>query len=232
MSGQAVANFKQMKKTKNILTGLISAIIMISCISAVQAQSKNKRASEILEEVTEKTKSYNSIQMEFDYRMENPDANINELTHGKVLVSGDNYRLTIAGQLVISNGETIWTVIEDAEEVQINEVYEDGDSFSPTKILSDYSKDYKSKLDSKVEELNGVGVYLLELTPKEEKTFQKVNLFIKRDEMQPYRMEIFDYNGSVYTYTINTFKTDVDVSDSDFNFSEKEFPGFDVIDMR
>lgn len=221
-----------MKKTKINLTGLFTIIIMIVCISAVQAQSKNKRASEILEQVTEKTKSYNSIEMEFDYRMENPNANINELTQGKVLVSGDKYRLDIAGQLVITDGETIWTVIEDAGEVQINEVFEDDDSFSPTKILSDYSEDYKSKLDPKVEELNGMGVYLLELMPKEEKTFQNVNLFIKRDEMQPYRMEIYDYNGSVYTYTITSFKTDVGVSDSDFTFSEDEFPDFDVIDMR
>ena len=221
-----------MKKTKIILTGLFTIIIMIGCITALQAQSKNKRASEILEQVTKKTKSYKSIAMDFDYRMENPGANINELTQGKVLVSGDKYRLDIAGQLVITDGETIWTVIEDAGEVQINEVFEDDDSFSPTKILSDYSEDYKSKLDPKVEELNGVGVYLLELTPKEEKTFQNVNLFIKRDEMQPYRMEIYDYNGSVYTYTITSFKTDVGVTESDFTFSEDEFPGFDVIDMR
>jgi outer membrane lipoprotein-sorting protein len=70
------------------------------------------------------------------------------------------------------------------------------------------------------------------LTPKEEKTFQNVNLFIKRDEMQPYRMEIYDYNGSVYTYTITSFKTDLGVTDSDFTFSEDEFPDFDMIDMR
>lgn len=221
-----------MKNIKSILSGLIVIVLVINSMHSIQAQSKNKRASGILEEVTEKTKTYNSIEMEFDYRMENPDANINELTKGKVLVSGDKYRLDIAGQLVITDGETIWTVIEDAGEVQINEVFEDGDSFSPTKILSDYSEDYKSKLDSKVDELNGVGVYLLELTPKEEKTFQKVNLFIKRDEMQPYRMEIYDYNGSVYTYTITSFKTDLGVSDSDFTFSEDEYPDFDVIDMR
>jgi outer membrane lipoprotein-sorting protein len=198
----------------------------------VQAQSKSKKADEILKEVTEKTKSYKSIEMEFDYRMENPEANINELTRGKVLVSGDKYRLEIAGQLVISDSETIWTVIEDAEEVQINEVYEDNDSFSPTKMLSDYSEDYKSKLDPKVDELNGISVFLLELTPNDKKTFRKVNLFVKQEEMQPYRMEIFDYNNSTYTYTITSFKTDLDVTDDDFRFSEEDYPDFDLIDMR
>jgi outer membrane lipoprotein-sorting protein len=59
-----------------------------------------------------------------------------------------------------------------------------------------------------------------------------VNLYVRKDEMQPYRMEIYDSNESVYTYTITSFKTDPDISDSDFVFSETEFPDFDVIDMR
>ena len=200
--------------------------------SAIIAQSNNKKASEILDEVTQKTKSYKSIIMEFTYQMENPEANINEVTTGKVIASGEKYRLEIAGQLVICDGETLWTVIEDAEEVQVNEVSEDDESFSPTKLLSDYSEDYKSKLEPKINELNGVSVYLLELTPNEKKSFGHVNLYIKKDEMQPYRMEIFDSNQSVYTYTINKFETDKEIPDNVFKFSEDEFPDFDIIDMR
>jgi len=198
----------------------------------IQAQSNNKKAGEILDEVTQKTKSYKTINMEFSYQMENPDANINEITNGKILVSGDKYRLEIAGQLVISDGKTSWTVIKDAEEVQINDVSDEDESFSPTKILSDYSKDYKSKLEPKVNELNGISVYLLELSPNKKQSFEHVNLYIRSDEMQPYRMEIFDYNGSVYTYTITVFDTDIEISDTRFTFSEMEFPDFDLIDMR
>lgn len=200
--------------------------------SGINAQSKDTQASDILNQVTEKTMSYASIQMEFTYQMENPDANINETTLGNVLVSGEKYRLEVAGQLVICNGETLWTVIKDAEEVQINEVYEDDESFSPTKMLTDYSKDYKSKLDTKVNELNGIDVFLLELTPIEKKSFKKVNLYVIKEKMQPYQMEIFDFNNSVYTYTLTTFLPNVEISDKDFTFVEADFPDFDIIDMR
>lgn len=219
-----------MKKTLTI--ALFAIICNLSITLQIQAQSKGKQASDILKEVTEKTKSYKSISMVFNYQMENPEANINEVTTGKALVSGDKYRLDIAGQLVISDGINIWTVIEDAEEVQINEVQESDETFSPTKMLTDYSKDYKSKLDNKVTELNGVDVYMLELTPNEKKNFSHVNLFVKRDKMEPYRIEIFDFNGSVYTYTLTTFVANAGVSDGDFTFSESEFPDFDLIDMR
>ncbi len=210
---------------------VLFAFLLFANVAAI-AQSNNKKASEILEEVTQKTKSHKSIDMEFSYQMENAGANINEVTKGRVLVSGDKYRLDIAGQLVISDGETIWTVIKDSEEVQVNTVSDDDESFSPTKMLSDYSRDYKSKLIPRIDELNGVDVYLLELTPNEKKAFIYVNLYVRKDEMQPYRMEIYDSNESVYTYTITSFKTDPDISDSDFTFSETEFPDFDVIDMR
>lgn len=210
----------------------ITLVLFLFSASVIMAQSNNKKASEILDEVTQKTKAYKSIIMEFTYQMENPGANINEVTNGKVMVSGDNYRLEIAGQLVISDGETIWTVIEDAEEVQVNEVSEDDENFSPTKLLTDYSEDYKSKLEPKINELNGVSVYLLELTPNEKKSFEHVKLYIRKDKMQPYRMEIYDSNQSVYTYTINKFETDTDIPDTVFKFSETEFPDFDIIDMR
>ena len=111
------------------------------------SQSKDKKASEILKEVTEKTKSYNSIKLEFTYQMENPEAGINEVTQGNALVSGDKYRLDIAGQTVICNGVTIWTVISDAEEVQVNDAEEGDDGFSLTKMLSTYNEDYDGDVD-------------------------------------------------------------------------------------
>lgn len=218
-------------KTRNLFNAVAITLLFGFSINAV-AQSKNKQASEILEEVSQKTKSYSVIDMAFNYQMENPDANINELTKGHVLVSGDKYRLEIAGQIVVCDGETIWTILEGSEEVQINTVSEDDESFSPTKLLSDYTEDYKSKLDPKVDELNGVNVYLLELTPNEKKNFKNVNLYINKEKMQPYRMEIYDFNNSVYTYTITKFDTDIKTTDADFTFSEADYPDFDVIDMR
>ena len=218
---------------KNSIGVLLIAILgTFIYIQPSLAQSKDKLANKILKEVTDKTKSYNSILMDFTYQMENPGANIDEITTGTALVSGEKYRLEVAGQLVISNGETIWTVIEDAEEVQVNEVFEDDESFSPVKMLSDYSKDYKSKLVKKVDELNGIKVYLVELTPIQKKSFKKVNLFINKEKMQPYKIEIFDFNNNLFTYTLTSFIPDVEISDTDFSFSENEFPDFDIIDMR
>lgn len=212
---------------------LLAAIaLLIFSIPQINAQSKDKQATDILDEVTAKTKGYESIKMDFTYQMENPEANINETTSGNALVSGDKYRLDIAGQLVISDGTTIWTVLKDSEEVQVNDMTDNDNAFSPTKMLTDYSKNYKSKLISKTQALNGVDVYILELTPNKKENFKNVNLYVRRSEMQPYRIEIYDYNGSVYTYTLTSFKPNVTVKAGDFTFVESQYPDYEIIDMR
>ncbi|MBE0639178.1 MAG: outer membrane lipoprotein carrier protein LolA [Bacteroidales bacterium] len=208
------------------------AFFVLTFPLALQAQSRDKQASEILEEVTQKTKAYKSISIEFSYQMENPDANINETTTGKATMSGDKYRLEIAGQTIISDGKNVWTVLSDAKEVQINDAAEGDDVFTPTKLLTSYSDQYKSKLIPKVTTLHGKNVHALELTPNQKKSFDKVHLFIEKDKMQLFVIEIFDQNGSKYTYKINRFDTDLPVDDKSFAFSDKEFPGFYVIDMR
>jgi outer membrane lipoprotein-sorting protein len=196
------------------------------------AQSKDRQASDILQEVTDKTKAYSSIKLEFTYQMENPDANINELTEGKAMVSGDKYHLDIAGQTVISDGKTIWTIITDAEEVQVNDAEDGDDGFSLTKMLTTYNDDYKSKLMPKITDLDGKNVYALDLTPNEKKTFDKVQLFVDKDKMDIYSIALYDQNGSIYTYKITSFIPNAPVTEKDFIFDEADFPDFDVIDMR
>ncbi len=165
--------------------------------------------------------------------MENPEANINETTTGKAVVSDDSYRVEVAGQTIISDGKTLWTVISDAEEVQVNDVSENDDVFTPTKLLTSYNEQYKSKLLPKVTSLHGKNVYGLELTPPTKRNLTiEYTFFIEKDKMQLYQIEIFDRNGSKYTYQITKFETNVQVNEKSFSFSEKEFPGFYIIDMR
>jgi len=216
---------------KQLMISLMAFFLIFTSI-VLNAQSRDKQATEILDEVTQKTKSYSTINLEFSYQMENPDANINEITTGNAVMKGDKYRLDIAGQTIISDGSTVWTVLSDAEEVQVNDAADGDDVFTPTKMLTNYTNQYKSKLIPKVTTLHGKNVHALELTPNEKKSFDKVNLYIDKNKMQLYQIEIFDTNGSKYTYKITRFETNKAVDEKMFVFTEAEFPGYYVIDMR
>jgi outer membrane lipoprotein-sorting protein len=206
-------------------------IAMALLISQAALSQAKKTADEILKEVSEKTKSYTSIRIDFTYNMDNAEAKIHESESGSLLVKGDKYRLNIAGQVIISDSKTMWTYIEDANEVQVNTVDENQDVFTPTKLLTSYSEQYKSKLIGE-EVKDGKTYQIIELKPNEEKNYSRVELTIDKNLKQFTRIAVQDKSGNTFTYIVNEFKPDAPYKDSDFAFTTGEFPGAEVIDMR
>lgn len=212
------------------LKHLIVAVCVAMAGTTVYAQSK-KTSDQILKEVADKTKSFQSIRIDFTYNMDNPSAKVHESETGTLLVKGENYRLDIAGQKVISNGITAWTYIPDANEVQINAVEDDENVITPTRLLTAYTQDYKSKLTGEVTK-GGRAQYVIELKPNNDKSFTVVELNVDKELMRIMRIAIQDKNGNTFSYIVNKFETNLPVKDNDFVFNPKDYPGIEVIDMR
>lgn len=209
---------------------LAITIIMLLAGATAFAQAK-KSADDILKEVAEKTKSYQSIRINFTYNMDNPSAKVHESESGILVVRGEQYQLDIAGQKVISDGKTAWTYIPDANEVQVNAVEEDENVITPARLLTAYSSDYKSKLTGEVTKA-GRAQYVIELKPNNDKSFTLVELNIDKELMRIMRIAIQDKSGNTFSYIVTKFETNIPVKDSDFVFNEKNYPGIEVIDMR
>ena len=210
-----------------------SIIILLSAMAiSLATQAQSKKAEDILRKVSETTKSYRSLKISFNYEMINEEADIHEEERGVLIVSGDKYRLSIAGQVVINNGETMWTYLKDANEVQINDVEEEDDGMiTPTKLLTEYADDFKPKLTG--EQLwKNTKIWLIELKPKGDKPYEKVELKIDQDEERILEIAIFDQNGNIFKYSLNEYKPNVLFDPGDFTFEPEEHPGVELIDMR
>ncbi len=216
-----------MKKTFIVIVLVIAGFT----VGAQDADKGDKKSNEIVKRLTEKTESYKSFHVEFVYKMQNVEAEIDESTDGVLTVMGNKYILNIAGQKVICDGETLWTYIEDAEEVQVNSLEDSEESISPSKLLTSYDKDYRSKF-IREDFRYGTTVNIVDLTPIEGKSYYKVRLVIDKGKDQLLEITIFDKNGSTYAYVIKKFESDIDITDAAFLFNEGDYPGVDVIDMR
>jgi outer membrane lipoprotein-sorting protein len=186
-------------------------------------QGQTKKAEKILDDLSMKIKSYESFFIDFTYEINNPDSEVNESDKGKLLVQEDNYRLSVAGQVVICDGETIWTYIEEAEEVQINSLEDDDGMISPSNILTFYDKNYKSKF-LKEEKIDGKIIQIIELKPIEDRNFAKVDFFIDKEKLQMVKIIIFDKNDGTITYTVDNFLSNIPTKASDFTFNEEFSP--------
>jgi outer membrane lipoprotein-sorting protein len=211
-----------MKKTIVILLGIFLSVSMIA---------QNKKADEIINKVSSKAKSFESFKIDFTFEMVNPDSDDKEVNHGKLFVKGEKYQLDIAGQLVIFDGETIWTYLKDAAEVQINTVEEEEGSITPSNIFTFYTENYKSRF-IKEEKVEGKTIQQVELKPVEDRNYAKVDLFVDEQASMLTKVMIFDKNGGTITYKIDEFQSNLPAPDSEFTFNEADYPDVEVIDMR
>jgi len=210
-------------KIKTILTSLLvfTAILAFS-------QGKDSKAAALLDEVSAKAKAYKSIKVDFSYTMENVKARINEEKTGTLLLSGDKYTMSAAGQMVICDGKTIWTYIRESNEVQINALENKDDALTPSKLLTSYNANYKSKIIKSADP----AIESVELIPNSSKNFTKAILGIDKAKKQVRSFTLYDKSGNTFTYKIKNYLTDTPVTAADFTFDAKKFPGVEVIDMR
>ena len=96
--------------------------IVLTTFISLSSMAQDQQAKAILDKLSAKTKAYSTIKAEFQYSIKNKTEGINETQTGKLELKGDYYFLSIKGQDVISNNKSIWTILKDAEEVQINDM--------------------------------------------------------------------------------------------------------------
>ena len=206
-------------------------IILLSMIISLGVIGQSKKADDIIDKVSEKANSFESFKVNFTFEFDGPDMDSKESDKGILLVKGDNYILDIAGQKVICDGETIWTYLQDAAEVQINEVEEEDGAITPSNIFTFYSDNYKSKF-IKEDVSDGKTIQIIELKPSIDRNYAKVELYINKAETMLTRVMIFDKNGGTINYIIDEFQSNIPVEDSKFTFNEADYPGVEIIDMR
>lgn len=194
-------------------------------------QNTDTKAKGILDKLSAKTKAYKSIKAEFQFTLNNKTEGINESQTGSITIKGEKYFLSIAGQDVISNGKDIYTVLKDAEEVQINNIPEEDEEgfISPNTIFTLYEDGFKYKY---VKEENGV--HLINLYPKEveDKDFHRITLFINKAKNQISKVKIFGKDGTITSYKIKSFTPNATIPDAKFSFNKTKHPNYEVVDLR
>lgn len=213
---------------KNILKGLLVLSFLFS--GMIHAQS-DKKAEELMESVVEKTASYENLKAELAYTMVNKEMDIDEKKSGIIYVKGDSYRIEMEGQIIISDGTTIWTFIVDSDEVMVSDVDESDESISPNKILTTYNEDYKAKFDQDNKYKNS-DLKMINLKPNDGNQFEKLSLLVNEKSLSLENFSVYDKSGNVFTYHIIDLQPNLELPDTTFTFNPADYPDVDVIDMR
>lgn len=205
-------------------------ILLLVSSWAVSAQS-DKDAEDLLKRVINKISSYDNFRAELSYTMVNQEMDIDLKKTGVILVQGDKYRIEMEGQVIMSDGDTMWTYLVDSEEVMISEVEDDEESISPTKILTTYDDNYKAKFDPDNKYKNS-DLKLVNLKANEGKQFEHLSLLLNSKNLNLESFSVYDKNGNVFTYHIINLTPHVEILPHSFVFDPALYKVLEVVDMR
>jgi outer membrane lipoprotein carrier protein len=211
-----------MKKVLTILTLLLTVVVFAQ---------KEKDADKLLEDVINHTSSYENFKANLAYTMVNTEMGIDEKKTGVIFVEGDAYRIEMEGQVIISDGQTIWTYLEDSQEVMVGDVDDNEESISPTQILNKYNDSYKAKFSNDKKYKNS-NLKEITLKPNDRNNFEKMSVIVNVNKLSLENFSVYDENGNVFTYHIIDLQPNIELPEDTFSFNYEQYPDVEVIDMR
>ncbi|WP_375238796.1 outer membrane lipoprotein carrier protein LolA [Aurantibacter sp.] len=195
-------------------------------ISSLGFAQNNNSAKALLTEVSIKVKSYKNISIDFKYVLDNTKENIHQETRGDVVMSGDKYRLNILGLTRIFDGNKLYSISPEDEEVSISKEDETEATITPSRMLSFYEDGYTYKMDI-IQNVRGRKIQYVKLTPIDSNSEIKyILLGIDNNTKHIYNLIEMGKNDTKTTLTVNSFKTNETLSKTLFTFDASKYSDY------
>lgn len=209
-------------------------IVLFGLFGMVNAQVDQK-AKVILDKMSDKYQNILSYKTNFVYRLKNKVEDIDEEFSGEIMVKGEKYVLFMSDQEIFNDGETIWTFLMDANEVNVDYYMPNEGDLSPNNIYSAYKKGYRYRW-IEIKKVGSKTLDVIELQPEDpkdpDKIFYRIILNIDQDDNTIHSWEMYDRGGNIFSYTISGFNPQFIAEDSFFQFNASEYPDVEVVDLR
>lgn len=198
----------------------------IKCFAQI---GNDPAAKTLLDEVSAATDAHEAIYISFEYNLNNKSENIQENTYGELTLKKNQYTLSFMGINQISDGENIWTIMKDDEEIQISEIdLDDENTLTPSNLLKMYEEGFIYQM----KERNGK-LQTIELMPEngDDLDYTKIHIIIDTQLKQIKKLKQFGNNQTESEYVIKEF-TPTSIDDNKFIINPSDFPEFEIIDLR
>ena len=191
----------------------------------LSSQDDNK-AVELLDKMSDNYKKMKGFTSSFTYSMNNLNEDIQDSFEGKISVRNEKYILFIEGQKIINDSKTVWTYIEELNEVTISEFDPSDQEISLNNIFEIYKEGFTYKYLGIKEDFSMVEIY----PEDEDKSYYKILFKINSYNLLE-SFTVYDNSNSLYIYSINDF-VEEELDATLFSFELENYPDIEVIDFR
>ncbi len=201
--------------------------IALLLIVSLTSQAQDKKAKELLDQVTAKIKTYNNVTIDFKYTLNNSKENINKESKGNLLLEGNKYVLNFMGVTKIFDGKKSYTIVPEDEEITVSGLNDnDEKSITPSKMLTFFNSGYKFSWDI-LQDVKGRKIQYIKLVPTNAKDQRKeILLGVDSQTKNIYNVIEMGKNGTKTTLTVNSFKTNQPLSKNQFTFVASKYQNY------
>ncbi len=198
----------------------ILSVFVTGVFTMVFAQKVDSNAKSILDAVSAHYKSKNAIYFKFIYAT----AGKNEM--GDFYASKDKYRLKIMGSEQIFDGNKIYSINEEEQEVTISKTNNGENMLSPMNYLELYKKNYNIIYVSKKNNQD-----IIKLTPIKSDKIKQVLLYINFAKKQIEKVEQYAANNTKTSIIISQYKENIAMSSSVFSFNKNQYKNYLITEL-
>ena len=207
-------------KIKNIIFLIIVIITSNNLIISQNAEE----AELLLNKVSENIKSYDNIYINYTYTLTNLEEDINQTNKGSFVTEGDKWKFVMLGVTRIFDGEKLYTISPDDEEVTISTQNPDDEStITPNKMLYFYEEGYNFEMDI-VQYVGRKKIQFVKLVPMDsDAEIKYILLGIDVEFNQIYKVIETGINDTQTTIAIVDFEVNLPLEESLFVFDREKY---------
>jgi outer membrane lipoprotein-sorting protein len=75
-------------------------------------------------------------------------------------------------------------------------------------------------------------IQIIDLTPLKASSHYRVRLILDKNKKQLIRLTVYEKEGIQYTYVVNKFTVNQNISEGQFSFDPAKYPDVELIDIR
>ena len=191
----------------------------------------NLEAELLLNKVSDNIKSYENIYINYAYTLKNLEEDISQTNNGSFVTENDNWRFEMLGVTRIFDGDKLYSISPDDEEVTISsQDPEDETTITPNKMLYFYEDGYYFEMDES--RLIGNGqfrkkIQYVKLVPKDsEAEIKYILLGIDTEFNQIYEVIETGKNETVTTISIVDFEFNLPLDANLFVFDKERYKDY------
>ena len=208
---------------KNIIFLFIATIVL----NNIAISQNSEEAEKLLNKVSENIKSYDNIYINYTYTLFNSEEDINQTNKGSFVTEDDKWKFVMLDVTRIFDGDKLYTISPDDEEVTISTQNPDDEStITPNKMLYFYEEGYNFEMDI-VQYIGRKKIQYVKLIPMDsDAEIKYILLGIDIEFNQIYKVIETGINDTQTTIAIVDFEVNLPLEESLFVFDKEKYKDY------